>query len=128
VTVGFFPIECSDSHLLLSSRTRTVERTPEYDNFNNEKPQPKFGNLSTHTHTEHPNEYTDGAGSAQESSNNPINHGYTAASAKLMKEFLEKGQLNPKLYPMKKGFLKHFATWLIEGDLPFTTGGSYGIQ
>jgi hypothetical protein len=39
-----------------------------------------------------------------------------------MEEFLEKGQLNLKLYPTKKGFLKHFATWLIEEDLPFTTG------
>ena len=52
----------------------------------------------------------------------------TPASAKLMEEFLEKGQLNPKLYPTKKGFLKHFATWLIEEDLPFTTGESYGIK
>ena len=45
-----------------------------------------------------------------------------------MEEFLEKGRLNPKLYPTKKGFLKHFATWLIEEDLPFTTGKSYGIK
>jgi hypothetical protein len=128
VSVSIFPAECSDSHLLGPSRTRTVERTPECNDFDNEKPQPKIGNLSTHTRTEHPNEYAGGAGSAQESSTNPIDHGYTAASAKLMEEFLENGRLNPKLYPMKKGFLKHFAAWLIEEDLPFTTGESYGIQ
>jgi hypothetical protein len=29
---------------------------------------------------------------------------------------------------MKKGFLKHFAAWLIEEDLPFTMGESYGIK
>jgi len=93
-----------------------------------EKPQPKIGNLATHTRTEHPNEYAGGAGSSQESSTNPIDNGYTPASAKLMEEFLEKGRLNPKLYPTKKGFLKHFAAWLIEEDLPFTTGESYGIK
>jgi len=45
-----------------------------------------------------------------------------------MEEFLKKGRLNPKLYPTKKGFLKHFAAWLIEEDLPFTTGESYDIR
>ena len=45
-----------------------------------------------------------------------------------MEEFLEKGRLDPKLYPTKKGFLKHFTAWLIEEDLPFTTGESYGIK
>lgn len=45
-----------------------------------------------------------------------------------MEEFLEKGRLNPKLHPTKKGFLKHFAAWLIKEDLPFTTGESYGIK
>ena len=45
-----------------------------------------------------------------------------------MEEFLEKGRLNPKLYPTKKGFLKHFTAWLIEEDLPFTTDESHSIQ
>ena len=29
---------------------------------------------------------------------------------------------------MKRGFLWHFGTWLIEEDLPFTTGESHGIK
>ena len=45
-----------------------------------------------------------------------------------MEEFLVKGRLNPKLGPTKRGFLRHFAAWLIEEDLPFTTGESHGIK
>ena len=45
-----------------------------------------------------------------------------------MESFLEEGKLNPKVYPTKKGFLKHFAAWLIEEDLPFTTGEVPGIH
>jgi len=45
-----------------------------------------------------------------------------------MESFLEEGRLNPKVYPTKKGFLKHFAAWLIEEDLPFTTGEAPGIH
>jgi hypothetical protein len=92
VLVGFFPIEHSDTGLLFkSSKTQTVKQTPGCDDFNNKKPQPKIDNLGTHTYTEHPNEYAGGAGSAQKSLTNLIDHGYTPASAKLMEEFLEKG-------------------------------------
>ena len=45
-----------------------------------------------------------------------------------MEEFLVKGRLHPKLDPTKRGFLRHFAAWLIEEDLPFTTGESHGIK
>jgi hypothetical protein len=45
-----------------------------------------------------------------------------------MELFLEEGKLNPKVYPTKKGFLKHFSTWLIEEDLPFMTGEVPGIH
>jgi len=37
------------------------------------------------------------------------------------------GKLNPKTYPTKAGFLRHFAAWLIE-DLPFTTGEAPGLH
>jgi hypothetical protein len=45
-----------------------------------------------------------------------------------MESFLREGQLNPKVYPTKKGFLKHFSAWLIKEDLPFTTGEAPGIH
>jgi hypothetical protein len=45
-----------------------------------------------------------------------------------MEAFLEEGKLNPKHDPTKKGFLKHFAAWILEDDLPFTTGETPGIQ
>lgn len=122
--------ECSNTHGFGPSRprTRTVERTARCYDFDDEKPQPKIGNLGTHTRTDHPNEYAGGNGSAQELLTNPIDSGYTPASAKLMEEFLAKGRLNPKLAPSKRGFLRHFAAWLIEEDLPFTTGESHGIK
>jgi hypothetical protein len=44
-----------------------------------------------------------------------------------MASFLEEGKLNPKRDPTKKGFLKHFAAWILEDDLPFTTGETRGI-
>jgi hypothetical protein len=119
-------MESSDTHLQCS-RTRTVERSAECDNFDDEKPQPKIGNLGTHTRQSHPKEWA-GSGEAQSTSTAPIDQGYTAASAKLMESFLREGQLNPKVYPTKKGFLKHFAAWLIEEDLPFTTGEAPGIH
>ena len=114
--------------LFESSRTWTVEWTAGCDDFGDEKPQPKIGNLGTQTHSDHPSQYSGGAGSTQVSSTKPIDHGYTPVSAKLMEEFLEKGWLNPKHYQTKKDFLKHFATWLIKEDLLFTTGESHGIK
>jgi hypothetical protein len=89
--VSFFSMECSDTCVLGSSRTRTVKQPPGCNDFNDKKPQPRIGNLGTHTCTEHLNEYAGGVGSAQESLTNPINHGYTPSRAKLMEDFLEKG-------------------------------------
>jgi hypothetical protein len=58
----------------------------------------------------------------------PIDQGYTAASTKFIEDYLAEGKLNPKLYPMKAGFLKHFTTWLIEEDLLFTMGEAPGFH
>ena len=100
---------------------------PNCKDFDDERPQPKLGNLTTHTHKNHPLEWV-GSADAQSTSMAPIDHGYTVASAKLMSDYLAEGQLNPKTYPTKKEFLKHFTTWLIEDDLPFTTGETLGIK
>lgn len=45
-----------------------------------------------------------------------------------MEDYLAEGKLNPKTYSTKAGFLKHFAAWLIEEDLPFTTGEAAGLH
>jgi len=107
-------------------RVRTVERSKNCNDFDQEKPQPKLGNLATHTRTSHPKEWEGVEPGAEPTK--PIDQGYTAASAKIMAAYLEEGKLNPAQYPTKKGFLLHFAAWILEDDLPFTTGETPGIH
>jgi hypothetical protein len=45
-----------------------------------------------------------------------------------MAAYIEEGKLNPAHHPTKKGFLRHFAAWILEDDLPFTTGETPGIR
>ena len=45
-----------------------------------------------------------------------------------MQGFLEAGKLNPQKNPTQRGFLHLFAAWLIEDDLPFTTGESLALK
>lgn len=40
----------------------------------------------------------------QQKTSVPIDHGYTAGSAKLMEGYLLEGKLNPKIEPTRKGF------------------------
>jgi hypothetical protein len=58
----------------------------------------------------------------------PSDHGYTRASVKVMENMLWEGKLNPKIERTQKGFLKVFAAWLLEEDLPFTTGKAPGLK
>lgn len=111
-------------------RARTLPRGESCETFDDESPQPPIGNLTTHTKTAHPDKIK---GESQteanpEASTKPSNHGYTAASAKLMEEFLLEGKLNPKIEPTRAGFMKLFASWLLEEDLPFTTGEAPSLK
>lgn len=110
-------------------RVYTVARSESCDSFGDEKPQPKLNNLSAHTKNKHSDILNNkGEGSISTSpTSSPIALGYMAASAKLMKDYIAEGLLNPAKFPTKAGFLKHFAAWIIEDDLPFTTGESPGI-
>jgi hypothetical protein len=45
-----------------------------------------------------------------------------------MENMLLEGKLNPKIESTQKGFLKVFAAWLLEEDLPFTTGEAPGLK
>lgn len=88
--------------------------------FDDELKKPKLGNLSTHLKTHGNVPVPDDAPSM------PRN--ISAASAKIMEEFLKEGKLNPEVRRTQAGFLKVFSAWLLEDDLPFTTGETDGIQ
>jgi len=45
-----------------------------------------------------------------------------------MENMLLEGKLNPKIESTQKGFLKVFAAWLLEEDLPFTMGEAPGLK
>ena len=111
-------------HLL---RVRSVNRTKDKESFDDESPQPAIGNLATHTRKDHAEKW-EATDAGDDAETNPRAHTYTVASAKLMQNFLEEGKLNPRKDPTKKGFLLHFAAWILEDNLPFTTGESPGLQ
>ncbi|KAJ7909790.1 hypothetical protein B0H13DRAFT_1582110, partial [Mycena leptocephala] len=98
---------------------RTVEKT---DLFGDEKPAPALGNLATHYKRNH----------ADEPVPSDVKPGETrsisASSAKIMGDFLIEGKLNPAINSTQGNFLKIFAAWIIEDDLPFTTGETPGIE
>ncbi|KAF5378354.1 hypothetical protein D9615_002986 [Tricholomella constricta] len=92
--------------------------------FTDEPKQPPLGNLATHVKGSHPNvavpkTITDIPGASR---------GISAASLKIMGEFLKEGVLNPELVRTQGGFHKVFAAWILEDDLPFTTGETPGIH
>lgn len=39
-----------------------------------------------------------------------------------MEAYLKEGVLNPAVVPTQKGFLRLFGAWILDEDLPFTTG------
>ena len=107
--------------------TLCVKRTIEANGlFDDERPKPHLGNLATHSH-KHTQEMAKAKSDADELSNE-LPKGVTAASAKIMDGFLMEGALHPAAVPTQKGFLRVFAAWLIEDDLPFTTGETGGIH
>jgi len=44
-----------------------------------------------------------------------------------MEKYLAEGKLNPAVVRDQKGFYQVFASWILEDDLPFTTGETAGI-
>jgi len=103
----------------------TVPHTEGKESFDVESPKPPLGNCATHICKKHPNAESD---AAKVMTNNGTLVGMPAASVKLMADFLKEGKLNPEHVPMQKGFLKVFAAWVTEDDLPFTTSESPGLQ
>ncbi|KAJ7453226.1 hypothetical protein FB451DRAFT_1373925 [Mycena latifolia] len=90
--------------------TRTVGRDEDFDD---EPKQPALGNLSTHL-KDH------GGPSIPIPGATPLGEtrGISAASAKIMEDFLREGKLNPAVNPTQKGFLTVFSAWILEADDP----------
>ncbi|KAK7001674.1 hypothetical protein R3P38DRAFT_3368049 [Favolaschia claudopus] len=89
--------------------------------FTDERPAPNVGNLATHL-KRHPDE------PVPSKSEPGVFHNVSAGSAKIMAEYLAEGKLNPAINSTQKNFYKIMSAWIIEDDLPFTTGQTPGIQ
>ncbi|KAK6966423.1 eukaryotic translation initiation factor 3 [Favolaschia claudopus] len=89
--------------------------------FDDDPVKPKIGNLATHrrAHGDEPIPNTTKPGETR---------GVSVASAKIMEAFLLEGKLDPAVRRTQGGFYKVFAAWLLEDDLPFTTGQTDGIH
>ncbi|KAJ7339903.1 hypothetical protein DFH08DRAFT_625927, partial [Mycena albidolilacea] len=91
--------------------------------FDDEPHQPPIGNLATHIKTH-------GGPSIPIPGATPLGNtrGISAASVKIMADYLREGELNPAHNPTQKGFLTVFSAWILEDDLPFTSGETEGIH
>ncbi|KAF7794639.1 hypothetical protein EIP86_005776 [Pleurotus ostreatoroseus] len=107
-----------------SAVKRTVVTTnPSIDD---EPRLPFLGNLGTHVKDKHP-DALDGK-DVEEDGIQAADHGYTLKSAQMMAAFLKEGELNPRMVPTYKGFLRLFSAWILDEDLPFTTGEAPSLR
>ncbi|KAF7794098.1 hypothetical protein EIP86_005228 [Pleurotus ostreatoroseus] len=81
---------------------------------------PFLGNLGTHVKDKHP-DALDGK-DVEEDDVQAADHGYTLKSTQMMAAFLKEDKLNLRMVPIYKGFLWLFSAWILDEDLPFTTG------
>ncbi|KAF8182136.1 hypothetical protein K438DRAFT_1724989 [Mycena galopus ATCC 62051] len=107
---------------LFPFRSFTVERTRGTDQFDDEPKQPPLGGLRTHLNNHGDDLSVPGAADLGDL------RGVSAATARLMEAFIHEGRLRPGSNPTQKGFVKVFSAWILEDDLPFTTGETGGIQ
>ena len=94
--------------------------------FAEELCRPQVNNLVKHTSLQHADKLheaeTAGSGPSTTPPEAPPTHGYTATSVKLMDQWLAEGELNPLVEPTRAGFLRLFTAWILEEDMPWTTG------
>ncbi|KAI0038955.1 hypothetical protein FA95DRAFT_1658846 [Auriscalpium vulgare] len=114
------------------SAVRTVPRTVDSESFQDEPRRPRLSNLASHTNEAHQDQRDAvGAGettAAGETSTQPLDRGHTIAGNAVMLKFFEEGLANPRRDPTQKGFLRMFVAWIIEDDLPFTTGDDTTVR
>lgn len=105
-------------------RILTFLRTPGIKTWADEDSKPFIGNLATHL-GKHKQQVAAAEAQASVGTDSPStkqSNKFNLGSIKLMEEFLKNGELNPAVVKSKKGFQKLFAAWLLEEDLPWTTG------
>ncbi|KAJ7898512.1 hypothetical protein B0H13DRAFT_1884246 [Mycena leptocephala] len=93
-------------------RTFTFARSVDREQIFGDVPkQPPLGNLATHLKTH-------GGLSIPVPGTTPLGDilGVSAASAKIMADFLREGELDPAVKPTQNGFAKVFAAWILEDD------------
>lgn len=110
---------------------RTFPRTVDFPGckISDEPNKPKTSNLATHLRTEckayKAKQAKAAAAAADNDPNVPASVEYNLpVVSSIMKEFLTEGSLNPAINPTRAGFLKIFALWILDEDLPWTTGES----
>ena len=103
-------------------------------NFEDERPRPHIGNLASHIKSKHPVQYETGqalmnanleAGLEAETISVPYTGGYSASSVAKFAEYIANAD---KSVRDQKGFYMVFAAWVVEADLPWTTGETPGIK
>lgn len=52
----------------------------------------------------------------------------TQKSCEIMDAYLKEGELNPQIVATKSGFLRIFSAWILDEDLPWTTGEAPTLQ
>ncbi|KAF5342711.1 hypothetical protein D9758_015876 [Tetrapyrgos nigripes] len=108
--------------------TRSLQASGNAERFEDKKPRPTITNLTSHL-KQHSEKLASAAADTPDTVERPPRElSGSSASAKLLNAYLQEGRLNPALEPTYKGFLQHFTAWIIEDDLPFTTGESSGLQ
>ncbi|KIK40280.1 hypothetical protein CY34DRAFT_13815 [Suillus luteus UH-Slu-Lm8-n1] len=87
--------------------TWSVPWTASCKDFDDEKPQPRLRNMSTHTHQAHTDKWETLPDNLNiDSTVNSTQKGSAAVSAKIMDAYLANG--TKPMFPMGEGFLRHF--------------------
>lgn len=80
-------------------------------------------NLASHTNKKHAAKVADAkSGEVPEPSNIPGTNSFSGATRSVMDKYRAEGLANPKREPTQSGFVRMFAAWIIDDDLPFTMG------
>ncbi|KAJ2920184.1 hypothetical protein MD484_g20, partial [Candolleomyces efflorescens] len=92
--------------------------------FDMEPALPKLSNLATHTKDcKGLAAKSTASASTSNSASAPKSAGFhLKQSVELMERYLKEGELNPAITPTNKGFKRIFAAWILDEDLPWTTG------
>ena len=93
-------------------------------NWSDEPHLPFTGNLTNHIWNKHPEKCSKIAGSDNNNydGNTFADNGLGPGSSKPLEDFARHGFLNPAREATQEGFYRLFAAWLLDDDLPWTTG------